>query len=159
MIYFILAEEVNRVKIGFANKPGMRLSKLQTDSPCIVKPLAYIEGDVAAERELHERFASLRIRGEWFEYGPALRKYVKTLPAVPIKPRRPRSVTDMAEVVGIGKSYMSHILKGRKCPLPLMFHIFSATGWKHPAIASADDRTLRQLAAKLPWQNQLRKAA
>lgn len=153
MIYFILAPDMNRLKIGFAENPRGRLSKLQTDSPCPVELLAFIEGGVEEERELHQRFAAHRIAGEWFDYSGALRDYVAGLPPAPEKGPRQRRVTGMAEVCGIGKSYMSDILSGKtNCPVTLLFHIYRQTGWRHPNLAQLDHETLIELAEKVPWR-------
>jgi hypothetical protein len=38
-----------------------------------------IPGDAATEGTLHQRFAKLRVRGEWFRYEGALKEYVERL--------------------------------------------------------------------------------
>jgi hypothetical protein len=70
-IYFI--SDGDRVKIGYtARNPHRRLKQLQTGSSRRLYLLAAMPGTMADERALHERFASLRVSGEWFAIEPAL---------------------------------------------------------------------------------------
>lgn len=52
-------------KIGFSVEPQTRERTLQSEVPSI-KMIAAWKGKAKEERLLHERFASLRVRGEWF---------------------------------------------------------------------------------------------
>lgn len=65
-VYFIQRGERGDIKIGYSDKPGRRLSALQTGSPEPLHLLATLPGDMALERELHRRFAAHRLNGEWF---------------------------------------------------------------------------------------------
>jgi Meiotically up-regulated gene 113 len=65
-VYFIQAGDHGPVKIGFSNKPDRRLPQLQTGNHRDLQLRHVIPGDKDTERELHERFADARIRGEWF---------------------------------------------------------------------------------------------
>lgn len=75
-IYFIFAAEVNRIKIGQTTNVNMRLSSLQSASPCNLSLIAVIPGDHESESRLHERFAHDHFKGEWFVYSPRLRAYL-----------------------------------------------------------------------------------
>jgi len=74
VIYFIQDEGLNLVKIGYTGDTDAseRLRALQTGSPAGLVLLTTIPGDRAREASLHERFAPLRVNGEWFKPGPAL---------------------------------------------------------------------------------------
>jgi hypothetical protein len=72
-VYFLEAPEVNRIKIGCAGDPESRAAQISTACPVDVSLLGYIEGDFAREAELHQIFAHLRKRGEWFEGSDELR--------------------------------------------------------------------------------------
>ena len=76
-IYFVYAQEVNRVKIGIATKPLERMWGLNTDSPCSLVLLGVVIGTRAKEKSLHKRFAHLRTHNEWFTYADEIRAYVK----------------------------------------------------------------------------------
>ena len=75
MIYFIQMGADGPVKIGHSTAPARRLSSLQTGCPVQLRLLSVTDGDEAAERATHERFAGLRIRGEWFSPGDDLLGY------------------------------------------------------------------------------------
>lgn len=79
-VYFIQCGA--HVKIGVATDLGLRLSAIQIGSPEAMRVLAVIENaGLEKERELHARFASLRVRGEWFSVEGALADYLAALPA------------------------------------------------------------------------------
>lgn len=67
-VYFVQAQGLEPVKIGYANAGGVRdrLRALQTGSPVRLLLKSVIEGEQDLERELHRRFAKLRLHGEWF---------------------------------------------------------------------------------------------
>jgi hypothetical protein len=76
-VYFILAEETNRVKIGFSNEPERRLSDLQTGSPCTLRMLAvFPSNSVGTEKALHAKFAKQRVNGEWFHFHASIREFL-----------------------------------------------------------------------------------
>ena len=75
-IYFILAADVGRVKIGRSNQVHQRLKDLQVGSPCSLVLLGTFTAEYTVETLLHERFAHWRIIGEWFEYTDQLKMFV-----------------------------------------------------------------------------------
>lgn len=73
-VYFVQAGEGGPIKIGIGADPDERLHAMQIGNHAELFLLAAIPGTAAMERELHERFAAGRIRGEWFEAStPGLR--------------------------------------------------------------------------------------
>lgn len=77
-IYFILAPEVNRVKIGFAQNLQGRLAALQTGSPVNMEIIASIANKtIADERFLHIMFDDYRFKGEWFEFSEEIKEYLR----------------------------------------------------------------------------------
>ncbi|MFF7147518.1 GIY-YIG nuclease family protein [Streptomyces griseoaurantiacus] len=83
--YLVSVDGSQTVKIGIAKDPKARMATLQTGHPMELSLLWSCEGDY--ERELHEAFARLRVRGEWFDLTPlgdpvtAVRAVVATLKA------------------------------------------------------------------------------
>lgn len=71
-VYMIQAVDGGPVKIGLASLPTHRLSALQTSSAAKLKLLRLLDGGGDAEYDLHNRFAHLRIRGEWFTFVPEM---------------------------------------------------------------------------------------
>jgi hypothetical protein len=73
-VYFVLAETMQLVKIGFARSARDRLRAMQTNSPDQLRLLGVVSTDRAEtlESELHAEFRKLRVRGEWFQATPTL---------------------------------------------------------------------------------------
>lgn len=78
MIYFFEALDNSRIKIGFTGRhPDHRRKALQLEQKMQLIPLGYMNGDKAAEKLLHGRFADHRITGEWFIPNPELREFIR----------------------------------------------------------------------------------
>lgn len=77
-VYFLLQENLARVKIGFTSKaPTERIKQLQTANPDKLIPIFVIENKSPwTEWELHERFNEYRVSGEWFEVKGKLRRFL-----------------------------------------------------------------------------------
>lgn len=67
----------NPVKIGRTDKLCRRISHLQVSCPYDIELLALIDGDV--EGDLHSRFASSRLRGEWYSRTSELDDFITSL--------------------------------------------------------------------------------
>jgi hypothetical protein len=63
-VYFVRC--LDRVKIGFSVDPKSRLVKINADAPFPCEMLGVVPVDQFSEADLHTRFSSLRIHGEWF---------------------------------------------------------------------------------------------
>lgn len=82
-IYFI--ECGDAIKIGYASSVERRLSAMRTGCPlpmCLlyVWPMLYEHPEseyYAKEREFHERFAALRMHGEWFRAESPLTDFIE----------------------------------------------------------------------------------
>jgi hypothetical protein len=80
-VYFIAAETVGAVKIGFSrNHPRARLKHLQIGCPVPLKLLSFTEGTNDDELRLHASYSDLRIHGEWFRLEGRLIDVVRDLP-------------------------------------------------------------------------------
>lgn len=68
-VYFVQAEKLRLIKIGYAKDAGERFRSLQVGSPDKLTLLGaiYSMNAQAMEAELHVRFARLRQHGEWFQ--------------------------------------------------------------------------------------------
>ena len=60
-VYFMRSIHGGPVKIGYTSDVRERRQRLQRAYKCKLKILAVMEGGVKEEREIHERFAHLRI--------------------------------------------------------------------------------------------------
>lgn len=81
-IYYIEAKDSGAVKIGYARNPASRIGHIQTGNHEELVLLALEKGDRELEVSRHQQFAELRIRGEWFTKGDALRNHIESLAAV-----------------------------------------------------------------------------
>lgn len=82
MVYFILAEEVKRIKIGYCKEGGLdlRLKCLQGGSPVRLKLIVSIpKAGYKEEQRLHEKFKNLRFKGEWFDYTAEIENFILKL--------------------------------------------------------------------------------
>jgi hypothetical protein len=77
MIYFIRSGQY--VKIGVASNPWERLAKFQTATPERLELLAIARGGYKAEQKYHRLFTDFHVRGEWFNYGPAIEEVAVVL--------------------------------------------------------------------------------
>ena len=69
------------VKIGKASNPDARFSVIQSCCPYELRFLDILEGD--CEAVLHEMFAHLRVRGEWFTLDDKILRTLKCLDSAP----------------------------------------------------------------------------
>lgn len=63
---YIISDSKGTYKIGIANDPLRRLTQLQTGHPSKLSILLLLKGSTQLEKELHQRFSTKRIQGEWF---------------------------------------------------------------------------------------------
>lgn len=78
-VYFIEAGDGGPIKIGVAGDVAKRFKALQATNPIPLRLLAIIDGGHADERRLHKRFASERLRGEWFRGDGAVRAFAVSM--------------------------------------------------------------------------------
>ena len=77
-VYFI-SDDCGHVKIGVADNPQLRLADLQTANATQLRIEAIEPGGVSRERELHARFSTDHLRGEWFRFTPDIALYIDEL--------------------------------------------------------------------------------
>lgn len=77
MIYFIVAFEVRKVKIGISRNLKRRLLALQMASPVHLKISASFPGTAETEHAMHERFAKARLHGEWFTLTREIEDFIR----------------------------------------------------------------------------------
>jgi hypothetical protein len=71
-VYFMQGAAGEPIKIGFSANLEQRLQNLRKQSGRKLRVIASLEGTLATEREIHERFAAHRLEGEWFAPVPEL---------------------------------------------------------------------------------------
>ena len=81
-VYFIQGEITRRIKIGFSDQVDKRIKALETSEPLrLLHVMPNVSTDM--ERDLHKKFAHLRVIGEWFDGEQELIGYIKSLPPHP----------------------------------------------------------------------------
>ena len=65
-VYFIRIGDDGPVKIGFAKDVESRRKALQVAHPSRLNVIRTIDGDMAAENWLHDRFLDEHLEGDWF---------------------------------------------------------------------------------------------
>ena len=97
MVYFIqCCDNAGYIKIGYTTTHvragqlhtarealALRMSSIQSSCPYPLKALGVTSGDPREERFLHARFASLRVRGEWFSPGLDLIAFIRDCTYLP----------------------------------------------------------------------------
>lgn len=79
-IYFALAPKLKRVKIGFTSgRVEKRLVSIQVGCPEKIVIIGAVKGSMSREEELHRKFESHRVIGEWFEYADELKEYIDSV--------------------------------------------------------------------------------
>jgi len=78
-VYFIRSGKHGPIKIGYANFLQKRLHALRTAHHDELLVLATLAGGEVQEKRLHNQFAHLRKRGEWFEPAEELLLFIETL--------------------------------------------------------------------------------
>jgi hypothetical protein len=82
-IYFVEDPASGHIKIGVTKDLKTRLSRLHTGTSRNFRLLGSITGPRSLEKELHEKFASARVRREWFHPTPALLEYIRANATTP----------------------------------------------------------------------------
>lgn len=79
-VYFIEAEGLNRIKIGWSRDADDRLATLATGSPVPLRIVARFPGSRGDEQRLHRRFAAHLVgdgvREEWFTFASDIRAFL-----------------------------------------------------------------------------------
>ena len=79
-IYFLLAENIDAIKIGFTrNDIKERMRHYSCHSPYDFDLLKIIEGTMLEEAALHKRFVKYKIRSEWFVYSDEIKEFIDKL--------------------------------------------------------------------------------
>lgn len=76
-IYFIRSAIGGPIKIGYSKNHTKRIQTIQAMSPFKLGFIATMKGTRELEAELHSRFSSARLHGEWFEPTDELLEFVK----------------------------------------------------------------------------------
>lgn len=83
-VYFAVCPVTKVVKIGYSKNPIARVKAIKSVYRRKHLELRHIiAGDITTEAETHEKYASLRIYGEWFAYKGKLKRFLDKQPPAP----------------------------------------------------------------------------
>lgn len=68
-VYFVINEQMTRLKIGTSVDPTKRLRAIQTGNADALVIYGTVLGDRHFEKQLHREFAEHRLNGEWFVFA------------------------------------------------------------------------------------------
>ncbi len=78
-VYFLLADDCNRLKIGFTIQLKVRVRELELSSPISLTLIKHIFGTYQVEVAILAIWAKYRLHGEWFKAHPDLLKFIRSL--------------------------------------------------------------------------------
>jgi len=110
-VYFI--SDGQYVKIGLAKDSYQRLKQLQVANPKDLKLIGVCYGTIRFEKELHRRFESSHVRGEWFEITGELVDFLKMVGRLrkPSKPERDPNLVKLQCYVNDRDDVLGHLKK------------------------------------------------
>ena len=76
-VYVANAQAAKAIKIGVTSDVGKRLKSLQTMCPVKVVLLFTLPGGRELEADLHRRFQSSQLWGEWFRLTKEIKQFIK----------------------------------------------------------------------------------
>ncbi len=79
MIYFIRCPYFNAIKIGKALDPERRMRGFQIGCPAKLMLIGCAIGGKREEKQFHEMFRHLHIRGEWFKADPGMIQFIESM--------------------------------------------------------------------------------
>lgn len=78
-VYFAQDPAAGRIKVGKSETIQTRLSELSRGSPFRLQLVGTMPGGFRQERIVHAKFAEYRTHGEWFDPGPRLVAFIRSL--------------------------------------------------------------------------------
>jgi len=79
MVYFIIENGGEFIKIGMSDNPKQRLDTLQRSNPRKLRLVTAICGDYGLETIIHRRFKHIRVEREWFKATDELKSFIQDL--------------------------------------------------------------------------------
>lgn len=78
-VYFIAAEGLDVIKIGFTTNMSQRMSDIQGHSPAKLRVIKQVKTTYKTEQTLLALFDEYRLHGEWFTAAPELLAFISKL--------------------------------------------------------------------------------
>ena len=78
-IYVLQGEDDGLIKIGKAKNLRARFGSIQSSSPVVIRLLCAFLAKDKVEKDLHEYFSDLRVRGEWFKPEESIKLFAANI--------------------------------------------------------------------------------
>jgi hypothetical protein len=148
--YFV--QRGDAIKIGQSAIPKSRISSLQTSFPDRLETLAIIPNTIIDEPTTHQRFAHLRMAGEWFRAEPELIEFIL---AVKVRAGQSRPAPKPDTAIDTRRSLIAkRAAAGAKTPIgyrcsnliEMLDNFRTAEGERRSNLAKSINRTMAELA-------------
>ncbi len=134
-VYFL--QQLDRIKIGYSSNIKER-ARGDAFASHPVRLVAWVPGGLRREKELHRRFQSQRVHGEWFQLEPPLLDYVKSL-----QPKEKKTmIPTKRQIAKVIRKTAKELPKHRRMTAAL-FQVCSAHGSKASTYYDAAVRTIK----------------
>lgn len=77
VVYFLKSKQTKLIKIGTTKNLKTRMMTIESAGGHDLDVLLLLRGYFDIEKTLHEKFASSRVKGEWFQASPKILEFVK----------------------------------------------------------------------------------
>lgn len=78
-LFFLIAPEVNRIRIGFSTQPYKDIAHIKSSSPCKLHRFKEVPGSAQTAQTLKFRFRKLKFNDDWFDLTPELSSFIREL--------------------------------------------------------------------------------
>jgi hypothetical protein len=137
---YLIESQMAAVKIGISSDVEARMKNCQTGNPDRLRLVGILFGN--REPELHAKFQSHRIHGEWFHASPVLTWWESEGRMTPTKRRR-RQAGSVYEACG--RFYVRYRKAGRQVSQYLCDRDEVHTSKSCPAVLAKRDECMRQI--------------
>ena len=119
-IYFVLAKESNKIKIGISHDPLRRVRALKTGTWSDLEFLGCLPGVEEDEKNIHKQWQHLHVKGEWFELSQDMLDWIEKNAMIKLFPQISKKTDDSKRPVSSKASrVLEELAKRHKTSLSL----------------------------------------
>lgn len=108
-VYFVINEQMTRLKVGTSVNPTKRLRSIQTGNADTLVIYGTVQGDRHFEKQLHGEFAEHRLNGEWFTFADCKPRVDEILGKDrEVKPKKYYSLWEFRLNTGLTEDQLKH---------------------------------------------------
>jgi hypothetical protein len=108
-VYFVIDENMKRLKVGTSVNPKKRLRSIQTGNADRLVIYGTVQGDRHFEKQLHNEFAQHRLNGEWFVFADCKPRVDEILGKDrKVKPNKSYSLWEFRLITGLTEDQLKY---------------------------------------------------